>query len=177
MFYSLFKTSVFNFQIHVIPLEDLSKYKTQNVNNARVSTRSEQETQECLTDPPEPLSRALKRKFTELDEITQRLRLRLSKVVEDDSDASSDGLADQFEKDLNTLSIEEDFDLVNFEENEDNINVMQTIQTMEQQIVDSNLLMTDVVEKDDNCSDVMASGSSQVRAPGTSSGETVISSK
>lgn len=74
-------------------------------------------------EPSEVFSRALKRKFTELDEITQRLRLRLSKVTNDDSDSSSDGIADEFEKDINTLCIEEDFDLIDFEEETKKINV------------------------------------------------------
>lgn len=41
------------------------------------------------------LSRALKRKFTELEEITQRLRARLFDVTGDSDD--------QFESDLNTI--------------------------------------------------------------------------
>lgn len=65
-------------------------------------------------EPGELLGRALKRKFTELDEITQRLRLRLSKVT-DESDTSNDEIADEFERDINTLCVEDDFDMVNFE--------------------------------------------------------------
>lgn len=68
------------------------------------------------SEPSELLSRALKRKFVDLDEITQRLRLRLSKVTNNDSDASSDGTTEQFERDINTLCVEDDFDLVNFKE-------------------------------------------------------------
>ncbi|KAJ8910287.1 hypothetical protein NQ315_014962 [Exocentrus adspersus] len=102
--------------IHIIPLQNLSKYflpkpgcscntPLENDSNARHED-----------EPSEIFSRTLKRKFSELDEITQRLRLRLSKVTNDDSDTSSDGIADEFEKDINTLCIEEDFDLINFEE-------------------------------------------------------------
>lgn len=135
------------FQIHVVPLEDLTKHKGQNVKNYThdVAAHSKDEAQNSLTDEPsETFSRALKRKFTELDEITQRLRLRLSKVMEDDSDASSDGVADQFEKDINTLSIEEDFDLVNFEDGAEGLNIENP---KEDKISESNLLMTNALEE------------------------------
>lgn len=151
-----------------------------------MEANSEQETQQCLTEPSEPLSRALKRKFTELDEITQRLRLRLSKVVEDESDASSDGFADQFEKDVNTLSIEEDFDLVNFEKDAEKINLMQTSEPAN----DSDLLMTDSKEKsekddksislsvkEDKSISLSENNYSQPGSEGTSSGQTIIGSK
>lgn len=49
------------------------------------------------------LSRTLKRKFTELDEITQRLKARLFDVTGDDPD-------DEFERDLNTAADEMDCD-------------------------------------------------------------------
>lgn len=68
-----------------------------------------------MDEPGELLSRALKRKFTELDEITQRLRLRLSHVTNDESDNSNDDAADEFERDINTLCVEEDYDMINFE--------------------------------------------------------------
>lgn len=61
------------------------------------------------------LSRALKRKFIELDEITQRLRLRLSDVTKDESDTSNDDLADEFERDINTLCVEDDYDMINLQ--------------------------------------------------------------
>ena len=73
---------------------------------------------EVCDEPAESLSRALKRKFTELDEMTQRLRLRLSNVTNDDSDESAtDDFVEQFERDINTLCVEEDYDTVNFEDN------------------------------------------------------------
>lgn len=50
------------------------------------------------------LSRTLKRKFTELEEITERLRARLFDVT-GDADFDPD---DQFENDLNTLPDEDD---------------------------------------------------------------------
>lgn len=77
---------------------------------------------EVIDEPGELLNRALKRKFTELDEITQRLRLRLSKVT-DESDASNDETADEFEKDINTLCVEDDFDMLNFEKEAHNFNL------------------------------------------------------
>lgn len=99
-------------------------------------------------EPSETFSRALKRKFTELDEITQRLRLRLSEVVEDDSDASSDVTADQFDKDINTLSIEEDFDLINFEKTGECQAPQINIEV--ENVANSKLLMTDNQEIGDN---------------------------
>ncbi|XP_053677195.1 uncharacterized protein LOC128727321 [Anopheles nili] len=53
------------------------------------------------------LSRALKRKFTELEEITERLKARLFNVTGDDDGTDPD---DQFERDLNTEADEEDDD-------------------------------------------------------------------
>lgn len=85
--------------------------------NATAASTSETPETELLDEPGELLSRALKRKFTELDEITQRLRLRLSKVTNDDeSDNSNDEIADEFERDINTLCVEDDFNLINFDE-------------------------------------------------------------
>lgn len=80
-------------------------------------------TERLEDEPSELFSRTLKRKFTELDEITQRLRLRLSKVTNEDSDSSSDGVAEEFEKDINTLCVEEDFDLIDFEEEAKKLNI------------------------------------------------------
>lgn len=69
-----------------------------------------------IDEPGELLSRALKRKFTELDEITQRLKLRLSRVTNDGSDTSNDEMTDEFERDINNLCVEEDYDTINFED-------------------------------------------------------------
>lgn len=71
----------------------------------------------------ELLSRALKRKFTELDEITRRLRLRLSNVTNDESDVLNDDLADEFERDINTLCVEDDYDMINLQIETDNYDV------------------------------------------------------
>lgn len=70
----------------------------------------------------ELLSRALKRKFIELDEITQRLRLRLSDVTKDESDTSNDEIADEFERDINTLCVEDDYDTINLQNETDDFN-------------------------------------------------------
>lgn len=80
-----------------------------------------------LDESTELLSRALKRKFIELDEITQRLRLRLSDVTRDESDASNDELADQFERDINTLCVEDDYDMINLETETDDFNVRPNV--------------------------------------------------
>ncbi|KAJ6630903.1 C2 domain-containing protein 3, partial [Pseudolycoriella hygida] len=52
------------------------------------------------------LSRTLKRKFTELEEISQRLKSRLLDVTEDDNF----DIDDEFEKQLNTRPVEDDAD-------------------------------------------------------------------
>lgn len=75
-----------------------------------------------LDESSELLSRTLKRKFIELDEITQRLRLRLSDVTRDESDTSNDEVADEFERDINTLCVEDDYDMINLETETDNYN-------------------------------------------------------
>lgn len=50
------------------------------------------------------LSRALKRKFTELEGISQRLKARLFDITSEDDDFDPD---DEFERDLNTIAVEE----------------------------------------------------------------------
>lgn len=59
--------------------------------------------------PSDSLSRALKRKFTELDEITQRLRQRLCAVTNDDFEETNDLFEDEFERDLNTICDDDDY--------------------------------------------------------------------
>ncbi|CAH1960451.1 unnamed protein product [Acanthoscelides obtectus] len=129
--------------IHIMPLEDLSKYCS-NANAAKetkindnVQTVQPPDQQE----PSELLSRALKRKFVELDEITQRLRLRLSKVT-NESDSSNDEMAEEFENDINALCIEDDFDTINFEDEAQKIqNTIQAEKKVENSGV--SLLMED----------------------------------
>nr|CAI5865251.1 unnamed protein product [Callosobruchus analis] len=58
--------------IHITPLEDLSKYQS-NVNSAKAMITDNSGHPRDQQEPSELLSRALKRKFVELDEITQRL--------------------------------------------------------------------------------------------------------
>lgn len=49
------------------------------------------------------LGRALKRKFTELEEISQRLKARLFDVTADDAENGENDPDDEFERDLNTV--------------------------------------------------------------------------
>lgn len=151
----LYKIYSKHFQIHITPLEDLIRYKEEGtgiqVNSIESTSCQSSNLHNYLNEPSEMLSRTLKRKFTELDEITQRLRLRLSKVTEEYSDASSDGFTDQFENDINTLCVEEDFDLINFEEESKSLNKLNLNETSEDN--NSNLLVTDnqnVVEANDS---------------------------
>ncbi|KAI4462552.1 hypothetical protein MML48_4g00021848 [Holotrichia oblita] len=112
-------------KISVTPLENLNRFKTHNFpflqpqSNPSASLGINKVPQkiavEKVDEPGELLSRALKRKFTELDEITQRLKLRLSHVTNDESDNSNDDAVDEFERDINTLCVEEDYDMINFE--------------------------------------------------------------
>lgn len=89
----------------------------------KICDQSESNTSDDVANSPkekveetnETLSRALKRKFIELDEITQRLRSRLSNVTNDD-DAFNDDLADEFEHDINTLCVEDDYNLIDFDD-------------------------------------------------------------
>ncbi|XP_076255909.1 uncharacterized protein LOC143193530 [Rhynchophorus ferrugineus] len=105
--------------IHIDPLENVQKTFSNTGCNIYEDDYKMQLLPTLTTgieDTNEPLNRALKRKFTELDEITQRLRSRLSEVVQEDSEESNDDMAEEFENDINNLCIEEDFDLINFEE-------------------------------------------------------------
>lgn len=140
------------FQIHVIPSEDLSKQqKTLSHNLPIISHQTanvKQESHDGQKEPSELFSRALKRKFNELDEITQRLRLRLSEVTEEDSDASTDGASDQFERDINSLVVEDDFDLMNFEEEAKKFNLSQ-VKEKDIHFQESGLLMTNLKKLED----------------------------
>lgn len=80
-----------------------------------------------LDESTELLSRALKRKFIELDEITQRLRLRLSDVTKDESDTSNDEFADEFERDINTLCVEDDYNTINLQIETDDFNARPVV--------------------------------------------------
>ncbi|KAK4880800.1 hypothetical protein RN001_008946 [Aquatica leii] len=109
-------------KIHVTPLENILKFsESKTAYNPKGSSellnmkpiKSVISAKLELQEPPgELLRRALKRKFTELEEITQRLRSRLADVTKDDSDTSNDDFVDEFERDINTLSIEEDYDML-----------------------------------------------------------------
>lgn len=117
------------FQINVTPLEHIARscdtYKTPSQPLSSLPTQTTE--QQNLDESSELLSRTLKRKFIELDEITQRLRLRLSDVTRDESDTSNDELADEFERDINTLCVEDDYDLINLQTETDDFNAQPAI--------------------------------------------------
>lgn len=58
--------------------------------------------------------------------------IRLSAVVSEDSDGSNDDMTDEFENDINNLCVEDDFDLINFEEEARKFNVNYSSQKAEQ---------------------------------------------
>lgn len=106
-----------NFQVHIKPKDDLTIYQKRPppelVPNDIKTVDEVQETEQNAIDvtsnesraiDDSALSRALKRKFTELEEITQRLRARLFDVT---ADMSMDP-DEEFENDLNTIPDEDD---------------------------------------------------------------------
>lgn len=58
--------------------------------------------------------------------------IRLSAVVSEDSDGSNDDMTDEFDNDINNLCVEDDFDLINFEEEARKFNVNYSSQKAEQ---------------------------------------------
>lgn len=86
---------VISFQVQIKPnSSDITPYITEH--NASEQIQENSPINMFLKDfDDSALSRALKRKFTELEEITQRLRARLFDVTGDSDD--------QFESDLNTI--------------------------------------------------------------------------
>lgn len=114
------------FQIHIKPKDDITVHQKQPKREMNILSAIDQTEREPLKQdhsekmeeaqlektPNESqpnvddsaLSRALKRKFTELEEITQRLRARLFDVT---GNMSMDP-DDEFENDLNTIPDEED---------------------------------------------------------------------
>ncbi|XP_030768171.1 C2 domain-containing protein 3-like isoform X3 [Sitophilus oryzae] len=109
--------------LSISPLENVQKYKyyclyknstvtgRTTVNSTPLSTTSSNMTE----NSSELFSKTLKRKFSELDEITERLRARLSEVVQEDSDDLNDVLMDQFERDINNSEVD-DLNLLNFDQ-------------------------------------------------------------
>ncbi|KAK5643591.1 hypothetical protein RI129_007436 [Pyrocoelia pectoralis] len=153
-------------KIHITPLENISRFM--NVKN--IPSSYEVDSPDCsdnkpfksnrsvvpsalldIGEPPgELLSRALKRKFTELEEITQRLRTRLADVTKDDSDVSNDEFADEFERDINTLSVEEDYNMLDLSSSERNSDLhLQSFSRMENDV--NNYLLKEV-KSTDRCS-------------------------
>lgn len=103
-------------QINIQPKEDIKKFQpkppAERMKRAAAGVgRSQSPATDCSSLPMDEeeadhsvLSRTLKRKFMELEDITQRLRARLFDVT-GDADTDPD---DQFESDLNTVPTEDD---------------------------------------------------------------------
>ncbi|XP_037032817.1 uncharacterized protein LOC119071860 [Bradysia coprophila] len=97
-------------KIHIVPTDD-----TDCVENSNTSTDDTSELPNTLKDLETGsyhldnvvLSRTLKRKFTELEEISERLKSRLLDVTAADESFDVD---DEFENDLNTCPDEDDVD-------------------------------------------------------------------
>lgn len=142
-------------ETHVV---DLNNYHTPQNELTLANTNSEK-----LDESSELLSRTLKRKFTELDEITRRLRLRLSNVTNDESDASNDDLADEFERDINTLCVEDDYDMINLQIETDEFNIRPDIGIGLLQLQDDesetkkNVLDSETADERENASSVSLS--------------------
>ncbi len=102
------------FQINIVPTGDDINFHDSNTNKT-----DETELPNDLIDLENGsynvdnviLSRTLKRKFTELEEISQRLKSRLLDVTADDDDNFD--MDDEFENDLNTCPNEDDMDINN----------------------------------------------------------------
>lgn len=82
-------------KVKIMPLENVLRFR-ENSTQSNISTPLSIDVNCDLNNTS--LSRALKRKFTELDEITQRLRARLFDVTGDENIDPDD----EFENDLNT---------------------------------------------------------------------------
>lgn len=82
-------------KVKIMPLENVVRFR-ENSTQSNISTPLSIDVNCDLSNTS--LSRALKRKFTELDEITQRLRARLFDVTGDENIDPDD----EFENDLNT---------------------------------------------------------------------------
>uniref|UniRef100_A0A182JP16 C2 domain-containing protein n=1 Tax=Anopheles christyi TaxID=43041 RepID=A0A182JP16_9DIPT len=96
-------------KVNVQPLENVQVYKTLDEQmNFQIPLSIDVDCSAIGLDAASntSLSRALKRKFTELEEITERLKARLFDVTGDDAVDPED----QFERDLNTEAEEEEDD-------------------------------------------------------------------
>ncbi|XP_017783933.1 PREDICTED: uncharacterized protein LOC108567779 [Nicrophorus vespilloides] len=121
-------------KIHVSPLEAINKPETippESSSSTSGKMSPSTSVEETLEDPAEVFSRALKRKFIELDEITQRLRVRLSHATNDGSDTSNDDIADEFERDINTLCVEDDYDMIDFEREAQDLNMRRVSSSLQ----------------------------------------------
>lgn len=124
-------------QINIEPKDDLQVYRDKqqsNIADHDLDTPDEGTTPESdvsfhsdMSDdyediqPPFSLNRVLKRKFTELEEITERLRARLLHVTEETKEADKAATDDdEFESDLNTQPEEESGEWSFFDANAEN---------------------------------------------------------
>ncbi|XP_058065680.1 uncharacterized protein LOC131215307 [Anopheles bellator] len=103
-------------KIYIKPLENVQSFKVaEEQQNFRLPLLIDVDcgpTMGLDTSSNTSLSRALKRKFIELEEITERLKARLFDVTGDDGDDDGTDPDDQFERDLNTAASEDDDDAV-----------------------------------------------------------------
>lgn len=86
------------------PLENVIQYQDSSTSLPTLNSayqRSLNTSDDAIDGSPNIISRTLKRKFTELDEITQRLKARLFDVAIDDKE-------EEFERDLNTAVVDEE---------------------------------------------------------------------
>lgn len=105
----------------------------------------------------------LKRKFTELEEITERLRARLLDVTDETDDLDKD-MDDEFESDLNTLPDEDCDDWSFVDENESLPGTSQNnLQFIAQSLASSELNETATVA--DNNAKIAVSESPESAAP------------
>lgn len=85
-------------KISIRPLENVEQYQDSSTSITDTSSLLNPLSIDVDDNGPNLLSRTLKRKFTELDEITQRLKARLFDVTNDENFDPDD----EFERDLNT---------------------------------------------------------------------------
>lgn len=102
-------------KINVTPLEDISKYSADLSAEISIESSVTDLLEEIVPSTSPSLSNTLKRKFSELDEITARLKQRLMTVTTDDDNKSDRSEDLEFEFDLNTEpSCQEDADDFDF---------------------------------------------------------------
>lgn len=96
------------FQINIVPTDDITCQETSkdSTDESELPNNLQDLENDSYNVDNIMLSRTLKRKFTELEEISQRLKSRLLDVTADDNF----DIEDEFENDLNTCPAEDDID-------------------------------------------------------------------